>query len=95
MYCPSKAFLGNLVIVSIMLFPIGLAASDDIAENVTRLQNRIQELQTRLTNANTQMMLLQAAVNTANQNISALQNSAAIKFKSDSTVRRTANGHGR
>jgi peptidoglycan hydrolase CwlO-like protein len=103
MLYPNKPFLRNLSILMLFLHPVAHAESNGLPQEGNPLQAELQQLQIQITNANDKITVLETAMNTVNQDIDALRNSAALKphsrNQSDTTantaVRRTANGHGR
>lgn len=102
MYRPSKTVLRSLLISLLFLHPIAHAEADEPLQAGSQLQDQIQQLQTRVSDANGKIAMLETALNTANQNINALQNNEALKLNNpmqpgtnNSVARRTANGHGR
>jgi chromosome segregation ATPase len=99
---PNKPFLSNLPIFVLFLHPVAHADSIGMPQKDNQMQTQIQQLQTQIMDANGKITVLETAMNTANQDINALRNSAALKRNSriqahtaDTAVRRTANGHGR
>jgi TolA-binding protein len=84
----------------LFLHPIAQAESNSLPQESNEKQ--IQQLQTQISDANGKITVLETALNTANQDINALQNGEARKSSSriqsdtaNTVVRRTANGHGR
>lgn len=92
------------ILLTLMLFfhPLAHAKADEPLQVGNQLQDQIQQLQAQVSNANGKIAMLETVLNTANQNINALQNSEVLKLnhsmQSDtvnSIAQRTANGHGR
>jgi hypothetical protein len=99
---PNKSFLSILSLFMLFLHPIAHAESNGLPQESNLLQIQIQQLQTQLKDANGKIIVLETAMNTANQDINALRNCEACKLNprtqsdtANTVVRRTANGHGR
>ena len=101
MYSPSKTFLRSLLILPLFLHITAHAEANEPVQGDSQLQDQIQQLQAHVSNANGKITMLETALNTANQNINALQKSEALKLNrpiqpdTTNSVGRTANGHGR
>lgn len=102
----NKSILAGLMIVALLLFPMTRAASNDLPQQVSRLQDQMLEANARIAvlaseQQKTRSMLssFQTSLNTAHQEINDLNNSGVFKLKlstaTNAGVRRTANGHGR
>jgi hypothetical protein len=94
----NKLLLSNLSLGMLLLHPIAHADSNGLPRDGSQMQ----QLQTQIMDAKDRITVLEIALNTANQDISALRNSVALKLSSriqpeatNSVAPRTANGHGR
>jgi peptidoglycan hydrolase CwlO-like protein len=98
----NKSFLSILSLFMLFCLPIAHSESSGLHQKESQQQSQIQRMQAQLKNANSKIIILEAAINTANKDINGLrdceaskQNSRPLSDTANTVVTRTANGHGR
>lgn len=106
MYYLNKPFLKSVFTSTLSLLPITMATSNDLPQQVNRLQTNLMETNEKIAALTSDQQRitgtisnLQTRLDTAHQEISDLRNSGVFRPNqlnvSDTKIHRTANGHGR